>query len=550
MKFLCDNCKAKYQIPDEKIAGRTLRMKCRKCGHNILIRGDEAEHADARSPTGSRRTRRQRGSASSVAPRPRSGSALGTDFRSGELADAPAERHAPAETEWHVAVNDVPVGPIKRAEVARKVGSGAVTGESLVWREGFDDWLPLRDVPELVGLLEQRRIPAPPPRDASRPRIAPVPPPPVVAPIGGRMGASVPPVESYDDEEPTRMDSLRLAVETAPPSAPPPGERDGSSPGLLFGAPLGAEHSASSPGSVSSPSFPGSAPSSPGAVPAPVVAPAPVAPVATQSEPSGRRALPIPAIIAMVGAAAFGVAFAIVLASKMLDDDRPPAVAEAPRAGEPSAAEPAPSTTLELPDEIEARDDETGEVAEETGEVAEEPAEEPDEAATTASATMRTSTRSSAMSGSSSSSTSDSAMSSDADAEMLTAEQQALLARLGSGSGGTTSSAMANLNLNSGSSSAMRQPLDANTLRSVVNRNRVRMQRCYELAIRGLTDPPGGRFDINIRVGSTGRVSSVNVTGPEIGNLKQCLRTTVGSWTFPGTSGGEASFPLVLSAGG
>ena len=39
MKFLCDNCKAKYQIPDEKIAGRNLRMKCRKCGEEIIIRG-------------------------------------------------------------------------------------------------------------------------------------------------------------------------------------------------------------------------------------------------------------------------------------------------------------------------------------------------------------------------------------------------------------------------------------------------------------------------------------------------------------------------------
>ena len=39
MKFLCDNCKAKYQIPDEKVAGRTLRMTCRKCGNDILIRG-------------------------------------------------------------------------------------------------------------------------------------------------------------------------------------------------------------------------------------------------------------------------------------------------------------------------------------------------------------------------------------------------------------------------------------------------------------------------------------------------------------------------------
>ena len=37
MKFLCDNCKAKYQIGDEKVAGKTVRMKCRRCGHLRFI---------------------------------------------------------------------------------------------------------------------------------------------------------------------------------------------------------------------------------------------------------------------------------------------------------------------------------------------------------------------------------------------------------------------------------------------------------------------------------------------------------------------------------
>ncbi len=37
MKFICDNCKAKYQIGDDKIAGRSVRMKCRRCGHLIQL---------------------------------------------------------------------------------------------------------------------------------------------------------------------------------------------------------------------------------------------------------------------------------------------------------------------------------------------------------------------------------------------------------------------------------------------------------------------------------------------------------------------------------
>lgn len=37
MKFLCPSCKAKYQIADEKVIGRTVKMKCRQCGHLIEI---------------------------------------------------------------------------------------------------------------------------------------------------------------------------------------------------------------------------------------------------------------------------------------------------------------------------------------------------------------------------------------------------------------------------------------------------------------------------------------------------------------------------------
>jgi predicted Zn finger-like uncharacterized protein len=47
MKFVCDNCQAKYQIGDDKVAGKTVRMKCRKCGYNIKVPagGGQAESA-------------------------------------------------------------------------------------------------------------------------------------------------------------------------------------------------------------------------------------------------------------------------------------------------------------------------------------------------------------------------------------------------------------------------------------------------------------------------------------------------------------------------
>jgi hypothetical protein len=81
--------------------------------------------------------------------------------------------------DWYVAVNGVPVGPIRIAEVRRKAALGAVTEDSLVWQEGLDEWRPLRTFPELAATVREaalsgRASMTPPPSEA-RPSIAPPP---------------------------------------------------------------------------------------------------------------------------------------------------------------------------------------------------------------------------------------------------------------------------------------------------------------------------------------------------------------------------------------
>ncbi|MBK8998288.1 MAG: zinc-ribbon domain-containing protein [Myxococcales bacterium] len=245
MKFLCPSCKAKYQIADDKVAGRSVRMKCRKCGYLISIgkavtdgsvsrklssmppppdSGQSAEHVAPRPGPGWRepgaRTSqpgppprpppRARPGAAPVAP-PGRFSAQGTagvepavprppqphspkngngssshhhafkveappvhrddDERTviagvGALSSAFAESVAGPESsalaaslaatdEWYVGINGVPVGPIRLSELRSKAASGAISGESLVWREGFEQWLPLANFPELVAIVEE-----------------------------------------------------------------------------------------------------------------------------------------------------------------------------------------------------------------------------------------------------------------------------------------------------------------------------------------------------------------------------------------------------------
>lgn len=188
MKFICTNCKAKYQLPDEKVAGRTLRMNCRQCKAPIVIRGEasaplppSAGRVTAPAPLGSLR-----------APAP---SPLGADFRARVAGGAPPFAAPPPlvvpslADAWHVAIHDVPVGPMGREEVARKIALGAVGLDSLAWREGMDDWLPAKLIPDLAALFGS---PAPDPHAAPPLPFQPARRATDMLPIGGRAGAAPP----------------------------------------------------------------------------------------------------------------------------------------------------------------------------------------------------------------------------------------------------------------------------------------------------------------------------------------------------------------------
>ncbi len=227
MKFLCDQCKAKYQIADDKAAGKTVRMKCRKCGHLIEVRATveatseppPAAPAPAASPRAPARPAPPRASplASSLA----SGKSHGQPTKpQGHAAERPAsalagafktsvqreeETSAPFDMadlspsdEWYVAINGVPVGPIRVAEVRRKAALGAVTEESLCWQEGLDEWRPVRSFPELALIVRE-------------------------AVASGR--SSLPPSPSQSEARPPpapaqRSGSVRPAASTSAPRAP------------------------------------------------------------------------------------------------------------------------------------------------------------------------------------------------------------------------------------------------------------------------------------------------------------------------------------------
>lgn len=51
--------------------------------------------------------------------------------------------------QWYYEEAEEAAGPVSRASLIALMRAGAVTGSTLVWRQGMDDWAPLDDVDEL-----------------------------------------------------------------------------------------------------------------------------------------------------------------------------------------------------------------------------------------------------------------------------------------------------------------------------------------------------------------------------------------------------------------
>jgi predicted Zn finger-like uncharacterized protein len=308
VKFLCDQCKAKYQIADEKAAGKTVRMKCRKCGHLIEVRAavTESNVGSVPPPAGAPARPSAPGTTPGLAPQgsapyrggpqpaPPRAAPLATSLasakpaardRSGALAGAfksnvqrDDETSAPIDMsdlspndEWYVAINGVPVGPIRIAEIRRKAALGGVTEESLAWQEGLDEWRQVRSFPELAAIVREAiasgrgslapaapgrgSIPPPPraparPTPASPPR-APLPPPrsPLAPPPGAAARSNVVPItsrlataEKFESAEPLVVPdpfaSPLLAPSPVATPAPPPGDRVAPASPMSLAAPI------------------------------------------------------------------------------------------------------------------------------------------------------------------------------------------------------------------------------------------------------------------------------------------------------------------------
>ena len=122
MKIACPSCEAKYSIGDEKVQNRLAKIRCRKCGADIVIDGRVE---------------------------PPSISLAGVEGNAGAVASAGG---AP-QPEFTVDFAENDQRTLALSDVVAAYNAGQVTAETFVWSEGMSDWTPLGQVPAIVDAL-------------------------------------------------------------------------------------------------------------------------------------------------------------------------------------------------------------------------------------------------------------------------------------------------------------------------------------------------------------------------------------------------------------
>lgn len=122
MKISCQSCAAKYTIADEKVLGKVIKIKCKKCGATIVVNGND--------PT----------------------------FAAGEAASASGGYDAGGDAgggtdEWTVSVTDDDQRTMSTDDVIAAYQRGELAQDTYLWREGMSGWLPLSGVPEFASVL-------------------------------------------------------------------------------------------------------------------------------------------------------------------------------------------------------------------------------------------------------------------------------------------------------------------------------------------------------------------------------------------------------------
>jgi predicted Zn finger-like uncharacterized protein len=182
LNFSCNKCQRRYSIADDKVRGKTVKVRCKNCQNVISVEGPPMEEQESTRVVSLADVERLREQDRSLAeeeeaviqasPSPAAASQSWEDepTRTMPLRDT--------RSPWFVMVKSKQEGPLDEGALAELVASGTVTGRSYFWQQGMPDWKRGQDIAELAGLF----APAAPPPAPPPPPARAAPPPPVMEP--------------------------------------------------------------------------------------------------------------------------------------------------------------------------------------------------------------------------------------------------------------------------------------------------------------------------------------------------------------------------------
>ncbi len=126
MKVTCQSCQAKYTIADEKVLGKAVKIRCKKCGATILLDGSDPL-------------------------------AVSSSSTNEETEGQPQ----PSPEGWTVNVAEGDQRAMTDDEVVAAYRSGTIDLETYCWRDGMNDWLPLAEIEALRAACTAAAVRAP-----------------------------------------------------------------------------------------------------------------------------------------------------------------------------------------------------------------------------------------------------------------------------------------------------------------------------------------------------------------------------------------------------
>ena len=118
MKIQCQSCQAKYTIADEKVLGKVVKIRCKKCSATIVINGNETRPAEDNADT--------------------------------HVFDYAGQ----ANDQWTVNVADGDQRTMTGQEIVAEYRVGVINDETYCWKDGMADWLPVREIEQLYGAVK------------------------------------------------------------------------------------------------------------------------------------------------------------------------------------------------------------------------------------------------------------------------------------------------------------------------------------------------------------------------------------------------------------